>query len=51
MARNVIVPTRAAAKHTLQTFLIPLARVDGRVQQILIALIRYHKKNNDKISH
>ena len=48
MARNVIVPTRAAAK---QTFLIPLARVDGRVQQILIVVTSYQKKNNLKVSH
>ena len=48
MARNVIVPTRAAAK---KTFLIPLARVDERVQQILIVVTSYHKKNDVKVSH
>lgn len=48
MARNVIVPTRAAAK---KTFLIPLARVDGKVQQILIVVTSYHKKNDVKVSH
>ena len=48
MARNVIVPTRAAAK---KTFLIPLARVHRRVQQILIVVTSYHKKNNLKVSH
>ena len=48
MARNVIVPTRAAAK---KTFLIPLARADERVPQILLVVTSYHKMNNLKVSH